>query len=44
MYIEVFNNINCKVLVIDLLEFSFEGVLVYVVSYFYMGVNVLDVV
>lgn len=44
MHIEAFNNINCRALAIDSLEFSFEGVAAHAASHPHMGVNALDAV
>jgi amidohydrolase len=44
MHIEAFNNINCKALAIDSIEFSFEGVAAHAASHPHMGVNALDAV
>jgi len=44
MHIEAFNNIKCKALAIDSLEFSFEGVAAHAASHPHMGVNALDAV
>ena len=44
MHIEAFNNINCKALAIDSIEFSFKGVAAHAASHPHMGVNALDAV
>lgn len=44
MHIESFNNVNCKALAMDSLEFSFEGVAAHAASHPHMGVNALDAV
>ena len=44
MHIEAFNNVNCKALAMDSLEFSFEGVAAHAASHPHMGVNALDAV
>lgn len=44
MHIEAFNNINCKALAIDSLEFNFDGVAAHAASHPHMGVNALDAV
>ena len=44
MHIEAFNNINCKALAIDSIEFSFRGVAAHAASHPHMGVNALDAV
>ncbi|WP_027702069.1 M20 family metallopeptidase [Metaclostridioides mangenotii] len=44
MHIEAFNNIKCKALAIDSIEFSFKGVAAHAASHPHMGVNALDAV
>lgn len=44
MHIEAFNNVNCKALAIDSLEFSFEGVAAHAASHPHKGINALDAV
>ncbi|WP_122640252.1 M20 family metallopeptidase [Romboutsia sp. Marseille-P6047] len=44
MHIEAFNNINCKALAMDSIEFSFKGVAAHAASHPHMGVNALDAV
>ena len=44
MHIEAFNNVNCKALAMDSLEFSFEGVAAHAASHPHKGINALDAV
>ncbi|CEO24300.1 M20 family metallopeptidase [Paraclostridium sordellii] len=44
MHIEAFNNINCKALAMDSIEFTFKGVAAHAASHPHMGVNALDAV
>ena len=44
MHIESFNNVNCKALAMDSLEFSFEGVAAHAASHPHKGINALDAV
>ncbi|MGL5329621.1 MAG: M20 family metallopeptidase [Peptostreptococcaceae bacterium] len=44
MHIEAYNNINCKALAMDSLEFSFKGVAAHAASHPHMGINALDAV
>ena len=44
MHIEAFNNINCKSLAMDSIEFTFKGVAAHAASHPHMGVNALDAV
>ena len=44
MHIDAFNNINCKALAMDSIEFSFKGVAAHAASHPHMGVNALDAV
>lgn len=44
MHIEAFNNINCKALAMDSIEFSFKGTAAHAASHPHMGVNALDAV
>lgn len=44
MHLEAFNNINCKALAMDSIEFSFKGVAAHAASHPHVGVNALDAV
>lgn len=44
MHIEAFNNINCKALAMDSIDFTFKGVAAHAASHPHMGVNALDAV
>ncbi|MBO3445650.1 M20 family metallopeptidase [Clostridium sp. CCUG 7971] len=44
MHLEAYNNVNCKALAMDSLEFTFEGVAAHAASHPHMGVNALDAV
>lgn len=44
MHLESCNNINCKALAMDSIEFKFEGVAAHAASHPHMGVNALDAV
>ena len=44
MHIEAFNNINCKALAMDSIEFTFKGVAAHAASHPHVGVNALDAV
>lgn len=44
MHLEAFNNVNCKALAMDSIEFTFKGKAAHAASHPHMGINALDAV